>query len=130
MQLQDLEPAIEVIRADMQMIKYDIDTKSVHNKNDTNSNRILLLKEFINRVLSRYCIYKSDIIYTANSDSIDFNFTIYINQNRYTITITEREIITHNSNYSISKLITNPSIIDFIISEIDSDLYILTYTNA
>lgn len=126
MQLTDIEPAIEDICHNVQYVKH----RTVYNKNDTNSNRILLLKEFINRVLSRYCIYKSDISYVANSDSIDFNFIVYINGNQYTITVTEHEIITQNGNYQTSTLMNNPSVIEYIISTIDSDLYILTYMNA
>lgn len=130
MQLIDLEPTIEDICSKVMYVENAIEHCAVHNKNDTKSNRILLLKEFINKILSRYCIYKSDISYVANSDSIDFNFIVYINGNQYTITVTEREIITQNGNYQTFTLMNNPSIIEYIISTIDSDLYTLTYMNA
>lgn len=130
MQLTDIEPTLVHVKNEVNFLQYKVSEQVVVSTNDTSHNRAIVLKELINRILNRYCIYKSDIKYNSSAETIDFEYVIYINKNTYTITISNKEIITQTNSYSISEIIRNPSIIEKIISEIDSDLYILTYMNS
>lgn len=97
--------------------------------NETVHNRQILAKNIINKLLTRYNFYKSDIIYDCNS-SIDFQFTIYINGNTLTISYDGHDFISMSDTINIGRFIENPSLIDAFISRIDTDLYALTYLNA
>lgn len=97
--------------------------------NETVHNRQILAKNIINKLLTRYNFYKSDITYNCNS-SIDFQFTIYINGNTLTISYDGYDFISMSDTISIGRFIENPSLIDAFISRIDTDLYALTYLNA
>lgn len=90
----------------------------------------IITKEFINKLLARYVLYRTELSYTSAPGDISFQLTIFINKNTATISIENHEVTYMDSTFSIARFFDDPAFMDSVILDIDADLHTLLYINS